>query len=118
MSNKGLIMPLKSIDGGTLINVLNSLKDIALGAAGGIVAYLFDYIKARKDGNTAFQFMITSMLINVILGAFIAYTVGSVIPLDTIGRDAIVGFSGVTAYNILLIAESKFATWIVDKITK
>jgi hypothetical protein len=100
-----------------LIKILLSLKDVLLGFIGGAVAYLFDYIKARKDGNVEFKFMFTSMLINMMLGAFVAYSVGTFIPVDTTGRDAIIGFSGVTAYNILLLAESKFATWIMDKLT-
>ena len=99
--------------------VLLSVKDIILGTMGGMVAYLFDYSRAKRDSEKKeFPFMMSSMIINMALGAFISYIVGSVIPIDTVGRDAIVGLSGVTAYNILLIAESRFATWVVDKITK
>lgn len=111
-------MPLNNPENAMLIKLLLSLKDILLGFVGGAVAYLFDYMKARKNGDTEFKFMFTSMLINMCLGAFVAYSVGSFVPMETTGRDAIIGFSGVTAYNIILIAESRFAQWIMDKITK
>ncbi len=101
----------------TITNILIAFKDIILGVAGGAVAYLFDYIKSRRNDQVGFPFMPSSMLINMLLGAFVAYTVGTLLPLDITGRDAMVGFSGLTAYNILLVAESKFAEWIIDKLT-
>lgn len=91
-------------------------KDVLLGVVGGAIAYLFDFSKARRDGN-AFAFQVSSMLINMALGGFVAYMVGSIVPADTTGRDAIIGLTGVTSYQILLLAESKFATWIFHKIT-
>lgn len=91
-------------------------KEIILGFVGGAVAYLFDYSKAKRNGNS-FTFSISSMLINMALGAFVAYMVGTVIPLETMGRDAIIGMSGVTAYQILLLAESNFAKWVFNKLT-
>lgn len=101
-----------------IIAIAGSIKDIILGIAGGMVAYLFDYSKAIRQGDTEFTFLISSMLINMCLGAFVAYTVGSTLPADTMFRDAIVGLSGVTAYNILLVAESKFAKWVIERITR
>lgn len=91
-------------------------KEIILGFMGGAIAYLFDYSKAKRNGDS-FTFSISSMFINMALGAFVAYMVGTVIPLDTIGRDAIIGMSGVTAYQILLVAESNFAKWIFTRLT-
>lgn len=111
-------MPLNSPENITLIKIQISLKDVVLGFVGGAVAYLFDYTRAKRNGNKEFKFVFTSMLINMCLGAFVAYSVGSFISSDTTGRDAIVGFSGVTAYNIILLAESRFAQWIIDKLTK
>jgi len=93
------------------------LKDILLGMSGGMIAYLFDYSKARREGNKDFTFLFSSMFINMALGAFVSYIIGSVLPSDIGYRDALIGFSGVTAYNILLVAESKFATFIINKIT-
>lgn len=91
-------------------------KDVLLGLIGGAISYLFDFSRAKRQGN-GFAFQVSSMVINMCLGAFVAYIVGSLIPIDTAGRDAIVGMSGVTSYQILLIAESRFATWIFNKIT-
>jgi len=103
---------------GDVMMAIGSIKDILLGIAGGMVAYLFDYSKAKRNGDDEFKFLISSMFVNMCLGAFVAYTIGSTIPPDVGFRDAIVGLSGVTAYNILLVAESKFAKWVIEKITK
>jgi uncharacterized membrane protein YuzA (DUF378 family) len=109
------------------INILQQLltnsKDIILGALGGLVAYLLDYITAqrKKDNgeNVMFVFRYTSLFINMILGAFVAHIVGSALSEDfSRYRDAIIGLSGVTAYQILILAESRFAKYIVDKFTK
>ncbi len=101
----------------SVLGLVKTVKDIALGMAGGVVAYLFDYSRAKRAKDEEFSFMFSSMFINMTMGAFVAYTVGSMLDSSTIGRDAIIGFSGVSAYNILLLAESKFATWIIEKIT-
>jgi len=93
-----------------------SIKDILLGMSGGAIAYLFDYSRAKRSGDDKFKFLLSSMLINIALGAFVAYIVGSGLPIDLVYRDAIIGFSGVTAYNIILLAESRFAEWLINKI--
>lgn len=111
-------MPLTNPDNiNVFILALAMLKDVLLGLFGGLVAYLFDFIKARREG-TDFVFKISSMLINMFLGAFVAYLIGTVVPDTMIARDMVVGMSGVTSYQILMLAESKFALWIFDKITK
>ena len=104
--------------GHDIFTALASIKDILLGMAGGVVAYLFDYSKAKRDGDERFTFLFSSMLINVALGAFVAYTVGSVIPMDITYRDAVIGFSGVTAFQIILLAESRFAEWVIEKVSR
>lgn len=91
-------------------------KDIFLGLIGGAIAYLFDFSKARKNGKE-FSFQISAMLINMAFGAFVAYVIGSMIPIETAGRDAIIGMSGVTSYQILLLVESRYAMWIFNKLT-
>lgn len=92
-------------------------KDVLLGLIGGLISYLFDYSKAKRNGNEAFIFRTSSMVINMALGAFVGYIVGTLLPADTAGRDAIIALSGVTSYNILLIAESKFAVWLFERIS-
>lgn len=110
-------MPIKEPDNLNAIGLtILMFRDIMLGLVGGAVAYLFDFSRAKREEN-AFRFQISSMLINMILGAFVAYMVGTLIAQDTTGRDAIVGISGVTSYQILLVAESRFVTWIVKKMT-
>lgn len=97
-----------------LYRALDMFKDIFLGACGGIVAYLFDYKKAKKDKNSAFVFSFPSLLINMFLGMFVAYSIGTFIPLDVVGRDAFIGGAGFVSFPILLIAESKAVTYLFD----
>ncbi len=100
-----------------LVFIVSNIKDILLGVVGGLVAYLFDYTKAKRNGDDEFVFQFTSMLVNIVLGAFVAYIVGTTLDTDIRYRDAIIGLSGVTAYNIIYLAESKFAEWIIARIT-
>ena len=92
-------------------------KDILLGLVGGLISYLFDYSKAKKNGNEEFIFRVSGMIINMALGAFVGYVIGTLLPIETTGRDAIIALSGVTSYNILLLAESRFAVWIFERVT-
>ena len=101
-----------------VVHILVSIKDVLLGLAGGLVAYLFDYTKAKREGDDKFTFMVSSMVINMVLGAFVAYTTGTILSSDVTYRDAIIGLSGVTAYNILLLAESRVTIWLIDRIDR
>ena len=92
-------------------------KDIFLGLVGGLISYLFDYSKAKRNGNEEFIFRVSGMIINMALGAFVGYVIGTLLPIETTGRDAIIALSGVTSYNILLLAESRFAVWIFERVT-
>ena len=105
------------------LKVLEATKDVALGAIGGLIAYLVDYITAQKKKDKGeeivFVFRFTSLFINMALGAFVAYIVGGLLDED-FGRyrDALIGLSGVSAYQILILSEHKFATFIVNKFSK
>jgi len=92
-------------------------KDVFLGLIGGMISYLFDYSKAKRNGNDEFIFKVSGMIINMSLGAFVGYVIGTLLPPETSGRDAIIALSGVTSYNILLMAESKFAVWLFERFT-
>lgn len=92
-------------------------KDILLGLVGGLISYLFDYSKAKRNGNDQFIFKVSGMVVNMSLGAFVGYVIGTLLPIETTGRDAIIALSGVTSYNILLLAESRFAVWIFERVT-
>ena len=96
--------------------IILMFKDIFLGLVGGLISYLFDYSKAKKNGNEEFIFRVSGMVINMSLGAFVGYVIGTLLPIETTGRDAIIALSGVTSYNILLLAESRFAVWIFEKV--
>ena len=97
--------------------IILMFKDIFLGLVGGLISYLFDYSKAKRNGNEEFIFRISGMVINMSLGAFVGYVIGTLLPIETTGRDAIIALSGVTSYNILLLAESRFAVWIFERVT-
>ena len=97
--------------------IILMFKDIFLGLVGGLISYLFDYSKAKRNGNEEFIFRVSGMVINMSLGAFVGYVIGTLLPIETVGRDAIIALSGVTSYNILLLAESKFAVWIFERVT-
>ena len=96
--------------------IILMFKDIFLGLVGGLISYLFDYSKAKRNGNEEFIFKVSGMIINMSLGAFVGYVIGTLLPIETTGRDAIIALSGVTSYNILLLAESRFAVWIFEKV--
>lgn len=116
-------MPFSQESISVYIKLWDAIKDLAIGAIGGMVGYLLDYITAqRKRDNgekVVFVFRYTSLFINMILGAFVAHIVGDVLNEDFGDyRNAIIGLSGVTSYQILIVAESKFANYIVDKVIK
>lgn len=96
---------------------LGALKDILLGAVGGVITYLFAYEKAKRGGSKI-VFSFTSLTINITLGCFVAYLIGTALPLDVQFRDIIISFSALSAYNILLLVESRFAEWLLSKFTK
>ena len=97
--------------------IILMFKDIFLGLVGGLISYLFDYSKAKRNGNEEFIFRVSGMVINMALGAFVGYVIGTLLPIESTGRDAIIALSGVTSYNILLLAESRFAVWIFERVT-
>ena len=97
--------------------IILMFKDVFLGLVGGLISYLFDYSKAKRNGNEEFIFRVSGMVINMSLGAFVGYVIGTLLPIETTGRDAIIALSGVTSYNILLLAESRFAVWIFERVT-
>ncbi len=99
----------------TFLKIIISAKDILLGLIGGFVVYLFDYSKAKREG-AIFVFKWTSLSINMILGGYVGYVVGTLLVGDMWYRDALISLSGVSAYQILLIAQSRFANTVLDKV--
>lgn len=97
-----------------LMTLTISIKNVLLGGAGGVVAYMFDYSKSKKAIANV-EWSNSAMLINMFIGAFVASSLAGFIPDDMNGRDGIVGFIGVSSYAILGIVESKFAKYILGK---
>jgi hypothetical protein len=85
--------------------------DLALGCVGGSVATVY---VARKYGAAAFSLSLLAS--NISLGAFVGYLVGGVVPAEWNMHDVIVSFSGVTAYSIIEIGETKFAKYIYERL--
>lgn len=99
-----------------IIVIIMLLKDALFGVLGGFISYLFDYSKANRN-KEEFVFRFSSLYINMALGGFIGYAIGNLLELDVFGRNALICFSGFSAYSILLIAESRFANWLFERIT-
>lgn len=97
-------------------SLFKATKEVLLAGAGGVVAYMYDYTRLSKD-NPDYKWSSKSMIINMCIGSFVGYTVGSFIPIDFAYRDGMIGFSGVSAYTIIGLIESKFAAMLIEKIT-
>lgn len=100
----------------TILNILKACKEVLLAGTGGIVAYLYDYTKISKS-NLDHKWSNKAFVINTVLGAFVGYVIGSLIPMDVTYRDAIIAFSGVSAFTIIGIIESRFAVWLIERLT-
>lgn len=98
------------------ISVFKACKEVLLAGSGGVVAYLYDYTKLSK-ANENYKWSNKALIINSLLGAFVGYTIGSLIPLDVTYRDAIIAFSGVSAFTIVGMIESRFAVWMIERVT-
>lgn len=97
-----------------MVKLFIAFKDIILGGFGGIVAYMFDYSRQKKSIEV--RWSNGAMFINLFIGAFVAYSFGTFIPVEIHGRDGIIGLIGVTSYAILGIVESRFARIIIDRL--
>lgn len=98
-----------------ILKIAVALKDVLLGGAGGVIAYMFDFSKQKKE-LPEMRWSNHAMFINLCIGAFVAYSLGTFIPMDLQGRDGLIGLIGVTSYAILGIIESRFAKILLDKI--
>ena len=98
------------------LSIVKAAKEIILSGAGGIVAYMYSFLRQSKD-DSSYAWSNRTLLINMCIGSFVGYTIGSFIPLDYAYRDGLIGFSGVSAYTIIGLIESRFAVWMVEKIT-
>jgi len=99
-----------------IVSIFKACKEVILAGSGGVVAYLYDYTRLSKS-NSEHRWSNKAMAINTVLGAFVGYVVGSLIPIDVTHRDAIIAFSGVSAFTIIGIIESRFAVWLIERVT-
>jgi hypothetical protein len=90
---------------------IQRIYDLGLGCVGGSVATIY---VARKYG--AASFTISLLISNISLGAFVGYLVGGVVPVEWNMHDILVSFSGVTAYSIIEIGETKFASYVYERL--
>jgi len=97
-----------------MIDVAVALKNVLLGGAGGIVAYMYDYSRTKKM-NKEIEWSNSAVIINMFIGAFVASSLATFIPAYVTGRDGLVAFIGVSSYAILGIVESRFAKYILGK---
>ena len=97
------------------LKIVIATKDVLLGGFGGMVAYMFDYSKTKKI-NDEHKWSNSAMVINLFIGSFVAYSLGTFIPVDAVGRDGIIGLIGVSSYAILGIIESRFAKILLDRL--
>lgn len=97
--------------------------DVFLGALGGFISYIFNYQKQSEEMKRSgelkkIEFSISSMLIYIFLGMFIGYLTGTLLEPKTYARDALVAMGGFSAFSILVVADSRFTQWVIDKFNK
>ena len=99
-----------------LIQFFVYIKDIVLGAIGGAVAYLMKY-KEMKELSNSHKIQWSLLIVNMILGGFIASIVGDAIPTTMPYHNFIIGSVGVASYPLLVLVENSFAKILYEKIT-
>lgn len=101
-----------------LLSMFAVFHDSIMGAFGGFISYLFDYIKAGKAKDkgkrVTFVFRWSSLLTMTLMGAFVAGALGTMLNSGAFARDVFVAFSGLCAYQIIYIADSKFPAYIMN----
>jgi len=96
-----------------LIKLATSLKDVLVGGTGGLVMYFVENKRLKTNGIDA-KMNLGSMFVNVFIGSFAAYVIGSSIGPDVSYRDGIIALIGMCSYSIVGLLESRFTQWAVD----
>ena len=89
-----------------------SMKDILVGGTGGLMMYFVENRRLKEKGVDA-KIDIGQMFINIFIGSFVAYVIGSSIAIDTPYRDGIIAVVGMCSYSIVGLLESRFTQWVV-----
>jgi len=100
----------------TLMQFTVYMRDILLGAVGGAIAYLLQY-KKHKEEDTTYTVQWSLLLVNMVLGGFIASIIGDIVPTDTSYHNFIVGSIGVASYPLLTLIENNIAIIVYEKLT-
>lgn len=103
--------------GDSLDEVVKYFRDAILGGSGGLVAYLYHYAKLRQKDPKA-KMDVVAFLINGIVGAFMAYCFGGLVPETLEYRDGVVGIIGVVGFGLMGAIESRFVEHIMSKVMK
>lgn len=90
----------------------SGMKDVLVGGTGGLMMYFVEN-KRMKDKGVDAKLDIGQMFINIFVGSFVAYVIGSSIDMTTPYRDGIVAVIGMCSYSIVGLLESRFSKWIV-----
>jgi len=96
-----------------LIKLTASFKDVLMGGTGGLVMYFAENKRLKANGVDA-KMNVGAMFVNVFIGSFVAYAVGSSIGADVAYRDGIIALIGMCSYSIVGLLESRFTQWAVD----
>jgi len=96
-----------------LTKLAGSLKDVLVGGTGGLVMYFVENKRLKANGVDA-KMNIGAMFINVFIGSFVAYVIGTSIGPDVSYRDGIIALIGMCSYSIVGLLESRFTQWVVD----
>ena len=95
-----------------ITKLASSMKDVLVGGTGGLLMYFVEN-KRMKDRGIDAKLDIRQMFINIFVGSFVAYVIGSSIDMTTPYRDGIVAVIGMCSYSIVGLLESRFSKWIV-----
>lgn len=90
----------------------SSMKDVLVGGTGGLMMYFVENKRMKEKGVDA-KMDVGQMFINIFIGSFVAYVIGSSIDPHTPYRDGIVAVIGMCSYSIVGLLESRFTQWIV-----
>ena len=96
-----------------LLKLTSSLKDVFMGGTGGLVMYFVENKRLKANGIDA-KMNVGAMFVNVFIGSFVAYAIGSSIGADVAYRDGIIALIGMCSYSIVGLLESRFTQWVVD----
>ena len=96
-----------------IVEILKNCKDALLGCSGGLVAYLYHFSQHREKDSEA-KFDLVTFIINGVVGGFMAFVMGGLVPTTLDYRDGLIGLVGVVGFGLMGAVESK----LVDNLLK